>query len=560
MPGDRGVDLARRHRLDEIALERRADRLGHRRVFLALRDHDDEEVRIGLAKLAERVEAALAGHLLVEQHEVERPATNHLDGVVGVRRHFDVEPFVPQEDAVRLEELRLVVDPEDGLRRLRHAQNIVGRCAGSVERSRLRCDRFPASVRPSADPVSVSGARGARRACAAGRRARGRAGHVPGGAAGPRRAARPRPLRSRFAPNGRSARRVGWRRSRCRRRFARRSRGSSKRRPATRAASRRALRAVIAAATSRLDPAARMAGARPSSPEERSSDAKSPSRSDSAATAIALDQDACSCSRRPSRIMADDSEHRHLTAFRPAVARRRGERRIAAARHDRVRLSEPRQIARRRISPWRSDRARRRRRRAASRRSRWRSRSARRSLGRAGGLSHRRDGRRARAGAHHRDRGPHAVDDLRQGTLDEATRASAGAVALRLRDHLPIIERLLAGAGVDGVAARCSRSCPDLDLVVVDSLVALAHGHSCRRTKSWRRRCAQLKALALDRDVAILTTAPLPRARRSARSPPDARRFRRAGFGETASPTSSSDCSARTCTSRRATSRARRSC
>ena len=38
---ERGVDLARRHRLDEVAVERRADGLGHRRVFFALRDHDD---------------------------------------------------------------------------------------------------------------------------------------------------------------------------------------------------------------------------------------------------------------------------------------------------------------------------------------------------------------------------------------------------------------------------------------------------------------------------------------------------------------------------------------
>ena len=81
-------------------------------------------LRIGLAQLAERVEAALARHLLVEQDEVERAAAHHLDGVVGVGRRLDLEPFVTQEDAMRFEELRLVVDPEDGLRRLRHAQNI----------------------------------------------------------------------------------------------------------------------------------------------------------------------------------------------------------------------------------------------------------------------------------------------------------------------------------------------------------------------------------------------------------------------------------------------------
>src|SRR5262249_8305466 len=34
------------------------------------------------------------------------------------------------------------------------------------------------------------------------------------------------------------------------------------------------------------------------------------------------------------------------------------------------------------------------------------------------------------------------IDDLRQGTLDDVTRAAAGGVALRLRDHLPIVERL----------------------------------------------------------------------------------------------------------------------
>src|SRR5829696_5620286 len=41
------------------------------------------------------------------------------------------------------------------------------------------------------------------------------------------------------------------------------------------------------------------------------------------------------------------------------------------------------------------------------------------------------------------------VDDLRRGTLDEAARAEVGAAAVRLRDDLPIIERVPAG----GVAA-----------------------------------------------------------------------------------------------------------
>ena len=45
------------------------------------------------------------------------------------------------------------------------------------------------------------------------------------------------------------------------------------------------------------------------------------------------------------------------------------------------------------------------------------------------------------------------VDDLRRGTLDEATRANVGAAAIRLRDELPIIERVPAG-GVGAASAN----------------------------------------------------------------------------------------------------------
>src|SRR5438309_8688678 len=37
------------------------------------------------------------------------------------------------------------------------------------------------------------------------------------------------------------------------------------------------------------------------------------------------------------------------------------------------------------------------------------------------------------------------IDDLRCGTLDEAARANVGAAAIRLRDELPVIERVPAG-------------------------------------------------------------------------------------------------------------------
>jgi replicative DNA helicase len=99
------------------------------------------------------------------------------------------------------------------------------------------------------------------------------------------------------------------------------------------------------------------------------------------------------------------------------------------------------------------------------------------------------------------------VDDLRQGTIDEATRAAAGSVALRLREHLPIVERI-SGAGADTIAALLEEL-PPIDFVVVDSLAALTHG--ARSTEEeLATEVRHLKELALDRDVAILTTAPLP--------------------------------------------------
>ncbi|PYP77425.1 MAG: hypothetical protein DMD35_14910 [Gemmatimonadetes bacterium] len=45
-------------------------------------------------------------------------------GVVGVRRGLDLEALITQEDAMRLEQLRLVVDPKDGLHLVRHGSNV----------------------------------------------------------------------------------------------------------------------------------------------------------------------------------------------------------------------------------------------------------------------------------------------------------------------------------------------------------------------------------------------------------------------------------------------------
>jgi replicative DNA helicase len=99
------------------------------------------------------------------------------------------------------------------------------------------------------------------------------------------------------------------------------------------------------------------------------------------------------------------------------------------------------------------------------------------------------------------------IDDLRQGTLDDLARANAGAAALRLREHLPIIERI-GGGGVDELSSFLSEL-PHVDLVIVDSLVALAKGARSldEELASIVRR---LKTLAVERDVPVLATAPLP--------------------------------------------------
>jgi replicative DNA helicase len=109
------------------------------------------------------------------------------------------------------------------------------------------------------------------------------------------------------------------------------------------------------------------------------------------------------------------------------------------------------------------------------------------------------------------------VDDLRQGILDDSTRANAGAAALRLRDQLPIVERI-AGGGCDSVAKQLD-GLPAVDFVVVDSSAALLLGTApVEEEMATVIRC--LKTLALDRDAAILATAPLPRlTERSDRRP-----------------------------------------
>jgi len=99
------------------------------------------------------------------------------------------------------------------------------------------------------------------------------------------------------------------------------------------------------------------------------------------------------------------------------------------------------------------------------------------------------------------------IDDLRQGTVDDAARADAGAAALRLRDSALLVDRIPAG-GPDALADELRRTL-DLRLAVVDPLEALVTGTRAR-AEELAAAAARLKGMALELGAAILTTAQLP--------------------------------------------------
>jgi replicative DNA helicase len=107
------------------------------------------------------------------------------------------------------------------------------------------------------------------------------------------------------------------------------------------------------------------------------------------------------------------------------------------------------------------------------------------------------------------------VDDLRRGMLDDATRASVGAVAVRLRDVPLTLARLPAGA--DELAADVGTRATDL--AIVDPLQMLASSDATQ-DEALASAVRRLKRLAVDADVAILVTAHLPQlAERADRRP-----------------------------------------
>jgi hypothetical protein len=73
-------------RLDEVVADVGTDGFLERRVLLALGDHHDREVWRHLPNLAVDLEPTFAGHLFIQQQNIEGPASQQLDGVVRVAR------------------------------------------------------------------------------------------------------------------------------------------------------------------------------------------------------------------------------------------------------------------------------------------------------------------------------------------------------------------------------------------------------------------------------------------------------------------------------------------
>lgn len=110
------------------------------------------------------------------------------------------------------------------------------------------------------------------------------------------------------------------------------------------------------------------------------------------------------------------------------------------------------------------------------------------------------------------------VDALRGGELDDVSRSAVGAAALRLRD-LPLIIRPLLGERFEEVGSALD-TVPRRGLLVLDDLQMTAspipQADGDERAAATIRA---LKSLALERDVAILALAQLPKHRAARRDP-----------------------------------------
>ena len=99
-----------------------------------------------------------------------------------------------------------------------------------------------------------------------------------------------------------------------------------------------------------------------------------------------------------------------------------------------------------------------------------------------------------------------AVDDIRNGRLDDQTRSSIGSVAVRLRDAPIVVERITGGAEV--LADELRRTL-DIHLAIVDPLQALTTG-TRPQDEDLALAIRQLKVLAIELELALIVTAHLP--------------------------------------------------
>jgi replicative DNA helicase len=111
-----------------------------------------------------------------------------------------------------------------------------------------------------------------------------------------------------------------------------------------------------------------------------------------------------------------------------------------------------------------------------------------------------------------------AIDDLRQGRLDAPGRVAVGAAAVRLRG-VPLMLRALAGERFEEVTASLDQV-PGRSLLVVDSLQLTPSPRAAARLDERLALSVRaLKALAVERSLAVLALAQLPSLRRDRHDP-----------------------------------------
>jgi replicative DNA helicase len=111
-----------------------------------------------------------------------------------------------------------------------------------------------------------------------------------------------------------------------------------------------------------------------------------------------------------------------------------------------------------------------------------------------------------------------AIDDLRQGRLDAPGRVAVGAAAVRLRG-VPLMLRALAGERFEEVTASLDQV-PGRSLLVVDSLQLTPSPRAAARLDERLALSVRaLKALAVERSLAVLALAQLPNLRRDRHDP-----------------------------------------